>query len=46
MEDGLHIKSIIVDSRTATVGAGSSDFSIQLPETVNPRSLVLLVPEK
>ena len=38
MDDGLHIRRIVVDSRTATVGTGS-EFQLQLPETVNiPRN--------
>jgi len=38
MDDGLHIRRIVVDSRTATIGTGS-EFQLQLPETVNiPRN--------
>ena len=34
MDDGLAIRKIIVDSRTSTVGHGSS-LELQLPQTVN-----------
>ena len=38
MDEGLQLRKIIVDSRTATVGTGS-EFSVQLPETLNiPRN--------
>ena len=38
MDDGLQIRRIVVDSRTATVGTGQ-DFEVQLPETLSiPRA--------
>ena len=33
-DEGLPIRKIIVDSRSATIGSGS-DFQVQLPETLN-----------